>query len=54
MTIMHRSATKRTKLPMKKYHNMDTLVQSVAKVKADQLDSLKKICILSENVIFHE
>ena len=24
------------------------------KLKADQLDSLKKICILSENVIFHE
>ena len=23
-------------------------------VKADQLDSLKKFCILSENVIFHE
>ena len=22
--------------------------------KADQLDSLKKFCILSENVIFHE
>ena len=23
-------------------------------LKADQLDSLKKFCILSENVIFHE
>ena len=23
-------------------------------IKADQLDSLKKFCILSENVIFHE
>ena len=23
-------------------------------VKADQLDSLKKFCILSENVIFHQ
>ena len=30
---------------------MDDLSTSL---KADQLDSLKKLCILSENVIFHE
>ena len=28
--------------------------QFVNEVKADELDSLKKFCILSENVIFHE
>ena len=34
------------KYPIEEYH--------VVNVKADQLDSLKKFCILSENVIFHE
>ena len=33
---------------------IDLQLKEVCIFKADQLDSFKKFCILSENVIFHE
>ena len=45
-------AAKRWSNPKKQKYNSFT--QTTYLFKADQLDSLKIFCILSENVIFHE
>ena len=34
--------------------NTEAIINNCTNIKADQLDSIKKFCILSENVIFHE